>query len=210
MICRFFIPCRCFAAGLLVFLSLSMIIPGRVRGETPEEINSDTTLLVIDVQEFYFPGGAMPLADPEAAALNCRRLLDKFRSENKRIVHVGHKIKTPSAFHPQVIPQCEEKIIMKSEINAFNGTELLAYLQEHDVKRLVICGMQTHMCVEAAVRAAYDLGFECVLVSDACATRDLTYAGTTIDAGGVHHCTLSSLSGTYAKVVDTDTFLSGE
>jgi nicotinamidase-related amidase len=46
------------------------------------------------------------------------------------------------------------------------------YLVSLKVKRLVICGMQTQMCVEATTRAAYDLGFKCIVVEDACATRN--------------------------------------
>ena len=75
---------------------------------------------------------------------------------------------------------------MKDEVSAFNGTKLLKYLKKKGIKRLVIVGMQTHMCVEGAVRAAYDLGFECILVHDACATRPLTHGGKTVKAGDVH------------------------
>lgn len=193
--------------SLAAVLVLVFAVSGYAQDDTSKDIDSETTLLVIDVQEFYFPGGAMALEHPETAAANCQRLLEKFRKENRRIAHVGHQAKAGAAFHPYVIPQCEEKIIMKTEINAFNGTKLLHYLQQNEVKRLVICGMQTHMCVEAAVRAAHDLGFECILVHDACATRALTFNGVSIDAAQVHHATLSSLDGTYATVIDTDTFL---
>jgi len=88
-----------------------------------------------------------------------------------------------------------------------NGTDLLLYLRENGVERLVVCGMMTHMCVEAAVRAAHDLGFECVLVSDACATRDLKYGDETVSAGDVHTSTLGTIDRSYATVVDTQTFL---
>jgi nicotinamidase-related amidase len=178
--------------------------------ETPENIDSETTLLVIDVQEFYFPGGAVPLKNANAAARNCKKLLEKFRSEKRRIVHIGHKSAKGVAFHADVMPLDEEKVFMKTEISAFNGTKLLEYLQQHEVKRVVICGMQTHMCVEAAVRSASDLGFECMLIHDACATRDLTFGDATIKAIDVHHTTLSSLNGIYATVIDTDTFLNND
>ena len=105
------------AAQLVAALLICM--PGPACGETPEQIDSETTLLVIDVQEFYFPGGAVPLVNPEAAASNCRRLLEKFRSENRRVVHIGHKTAKGGAFHSDVIPQCEEKIFMKSEVTNF-------------------------------------------------------------------------------------------
>ena len=70
--------------------------------------------------------------------------------------------------------------------------------------------MQTHMCLEAATRSAHDLGFECVVIGDACATRDLKYGDRTVPAADVHASTLATLDGTYAKVVDTEIFLGGE
>jgi nicotinamidase-related amidase len=70
--------------------------------------------------------------------------------------------------------------------------------------------MQTHMCLEAAARAAHDLGFEVTVIGDACATRDLRYGDRTVPAADVHASTLATLDRTYARVVDTETFLSGK
>jgi len=84
----------------------------------------------------------------------------------------------------------------------------LKYLKDHSIKKLVICGMMTHMCVEAAVRAARDFGFECTVIQDACATGALTFDKKRISADDVHYSTLSTLSDFYAQVMDTNTFLS--
>jgi len=67
--------------------------------------------------------------------------------------------------------------------------------------------MQTHMCVEAATRAAYDLGFKCILIEDACATRDLKFKEKIVKAEDVHFSTLSALNRTYAVVITTEEFL---
>lgn len=90
---------------------------------------------------------------------------------------------------------------------ALKDTDLLKYLRAHKVKQLVICGMMTHMCVEAATRAARDFGFDCILIGDACATRDLKYGDKIIKAVDVHLSTLSSLDGYYAKVMNTEDYL---
>lgn len=166
-----------------------------------------TALLIIDIQDFYFPGGKMPLVAPEAAASNAAKVLASFRAAGKPVVHVRHDVKDGGAIHASVTPIEGEKVFTKSEVSCFNGTEVLAYLQKLGIKRLVLVGMQTHMCLEAATRAAYDLGFECIVIGDACATRDLTYGGTTVKAADVHASTLATLDHTYAKVVDTETFL---
>jgi nicotinamidase-related amidase len=67
--------------------------------------------------------------------------------------------------------------------------------------------MQTHMCVEAATRAAADMGYKCTLIHDACATRDLKFGETVIPAAQVHASTLASLKGSYAKLMTADKFL---
>lgn len=189
---------------LLVAL-ISMSVP--THAESPRKIDAGTALLVIDVQEFYFAGGAVPLDEPEAASRNVGKLLEKFRAENRMVVHIGHNVSKEEAFHADVMPKDGEKIFIKDEVSAFNGTDLLEYFRDNKIERVVICGMQTHMCVEAAVRAAHDLGFECILVGDACATRTLEFEDKSIEASEVHYSTLSSLNRTYATVVDTDKFL---
>jgi nicotinamidase-related amidase len=62
------------------------------------------------------------------------------------------------------------------------------------------------MCVEAATRAAADLGYSCILVHDACATKDLKFGDKLIKASDVHFSTLSTLR-SYAKVVAVEEFL---
>ena len=101
-----------------------------------------------------------------------------------------------------------EKVFTKNEVSCFNGTKILAHLKEIGAEKLVIIGMQTHMCLEAASRAAYDLGFEVTVVGDACATRDLSFGDRTVPAADVHASTLATLNRTYAKVIDTETYLS--
>ncbi len=169
-----------------------------------------TALLIIDIQDFYFPGGKVPLVEPEAAAENARRVLAAFRAEGNPVVHVRHDFEPGGSIHASVAPIEGEKVFTKTEVSCFNGTQVLAHLKEVGVERLVIVGMQTHMCLEAATRAAHDLGFECVVIGDACATRDLKYGDRTVPAADVHTSTLATLDGTYAKVVDTEIFLGGE
>jgi nicotinamidase-related amidase len=67
--------------------------------------------------------------------------------------------------------------------------------------------MQTHMCVEAATRAAADLGFQVTVVADACATRPLAFGGVEVPAAQVHAAALAAMSGTYARVVTTEGLL---
>ena len=67
--------------------------------------------------------------------------------------------------------------------------------------------MQTQMCVEAAVRAGHDFGFECVIISDACATRDVKFKDKITKAEEVQTTVLATMTdGGYAKVTDLKNF----
>lgn len=188
-----------------VILWLMMMIGFSSLGHALE--NNDTALLLIDIQNFYFPGGRSELVDPEAASLNAQRLLQKFREKKMLVVHVRHNAQQGSEIHKNVFPIEGEKVVSKDHVSCFKDTDLLEYLRKHKVKKLVICGMMTHMCVEAAVRAAHDYDFEVTLIHDACATRALTFGDREISALDVHLSTLSTLNRYYARVLDTATFL---
>jgi nicotinamidase-related amidase len=165
-----------------------------------------TALLIIDIQDFYFPGGKSALAEPVKAAENAAKLLDYFRKEKMSVIHVRHNSEPGGKINDIVKPLPGEKIISKNEVNCFKGTDLLDYLKTTKADTLVICGMQTHMCVEAATRAAADLGFKCILVHDACATKDLKFGEKAIKSEDVHFSTLATLKN-YAKVETTDEYL---
>lgn len=167
---------------------------------------SKTALLLIDIQDFYFPGGMSALVEPEAAAEQAALLLDDFRAKNQLVVHVRHDFEPGGNIHQLVRPLPGEKVITKKEINSFKDTDLLNYLQEHQIDTLVIAGMQTHMCLEGGVRAAYDYGFICFVIQDACATKDLIFRSNIIEAKDVHESTLMTLRA-YAKIIDTDDYL---
>jgi nicotinamidase-related amidase len=167
---------------------------------------SKKALLIIDIQDFYFPGGKSALVNPEKAAANAALLLADFRKKNLLVIHVRHNAEPGGKINDLVKPLQTEKIVSKDAVNCFIGTDLLDYLKTNRIDSLVICGMQTHMCVEAATRAASDLGFKCILIHDACATKDVKFEDKTVKAEDVHYSTLGTLKN-YAIVESTNDYL---
>jgi len=109
--------------------------------------------------------------------------------------------------HKNVEPLSNEKVITKEEVNSFSRTDLKEYLNSNNINRLVIIGMQTQMCLEAAVRAAHDYGFECVVIQEACATKDLTFGGKVAKADDVQTSTFATfVNGGYSKVIEMKVF----
>jgi nicotinamidase-related amidase len=172
-------------------------------------------LVIVDVQNDYFPGGAHPLEAPEAAAAGVKRLLESFRAAGEPVVHVRHVWDEEGAtfmrpdtdgveIHPEVAPLDGELVITKAYPNSFRETELEGELRARGVDELVVCGMMTSMCVDATVRAAVDLGFDTTVAHDACATCDLEFDGRTVPASEVHSAFLAALGDGYATILATD------
>jgi nicotinamidase-related amidase len=175
---------------------------------------ADTALVIIDIQNDYFPGGKMELEAADAAAAQAASALKKFRDQGLPIVHVRHLSVRPGStfFIPgtagaeireAVKPKEGETVVEKNFPNAFRNTQLKEILEKHQIKQLVVAGMMTHMCVDASVRQAADLGYKVTLLADACATRAQSYGGETVPARHVHAAFLAALNGFYAKVIGT-------
>ena len=107
------------------------------------------------------------------------------------------------------MPEEHEMVIVKNFPNSFVGTDLLDRLKEDNVTDLVVCGMMTHMCVDATVRAAKDFGFQIVLIGDACATKDLEIQGQPVKASDVQNSFLAALAYYYATVKTAQQYLGG-
>ena len=174
-----------------------------------------TALLIIDIQNDYFPGGAMALHQPESAAASAAKLLAAFRKKGLPVVHMQHVSTRAGAtfflpntrgveIHESVKPLTGETAMQKNFPNCFRGTKLLEHLKGAGIDALAIAGMMTHMCVDTTTRAAADLGFACSLAHDATATRELAFGGAKVTAEQVQLAYLAGLNGLFAKVLSAD------
>ena len=159
----------------------------------------------------------MELTGIEDAGQKAGELLSVFRENNWLTFHIQHLSvrqgatfflpDTPGAeFHDCIIPLADEQIIQKFYPNSFRETALLEELKKNEVEQLVICGAMSHMCIDATTRAAFDFGFKCVVIHDACATRDLEFEGQKIAAAQVHASFMAALGSAYATVLTLEAF----
>ncbi|MDH3329051.1 MAG: cysteine hydrolase [Desulfobulbaceae bacterium] len=175
-------------------------------------------LILIDIQNDYFKGGKMELVGMEQASSNAKRILQKFREKKSSLFHVQHLAADSEAtfflphtkgaeIHEDVTPELNEILITKHFPNSFRETNLLHLLQKSEIKELVICGAMSHMCIDATTRAAFDLGFKCTVIEDACATRHLYHNGAEVEAHVVHAAFMAALAVPYATILSTNDFL---
>ena len=178
------------------------------------------TLLIIDIQRDYFPGGAYPLVGPEAAAEAASSVLDAFREAGEPIIHMKHVWDAPEAefmrpgtegieIHPAVGPADGELVLEKENPNSFLDTPLEEELRKRG-DDLVVAGMMSSMCVDATVRAAADLGFSPTVVHDACAAPDLAFGGVDVPGAAVHAAFMAALADGYADLTSAAELLAGD
>ena len=178
----------------------------------------NTALLLLEIQNDYFPNGRTPLEKSVEACAKAQVVLQAFREKKLLVIHAQHISTQPDAsyflpctkgadFYSSVQPLKNEMIIKKHYPNSFKDTPLLNNLIKNQINHLVICGMTTHLTVDATVRAAYDLGFSCTVLHDACAARQLEFNHTTISSQNVHYAFLAALQPAYATVLSSEDFL---
>jgi nicotinamidase-related amidase len=175
-------------------------------------------VIVIDLQNEYLPTGKLPLSGIEAASANAAKVIADARSKGFPVVHVRHEFASSEApvfvpgtsgveIQPTVAPAGDEPVIVKNHINAFRDTDLQRQLEARGVEEVVVVGAMSHMCVDAGVRAAADMGYTVTVLHDACATLDLEFGGVTVPAAQVHATMMAAFAFGYATVKSTEEYL---
>ncbi len=211
----FFYPCRYFINPVIADTMARKVKNYYDEGD---KNMTDMALLIIDIQNDYFPGGKMELENATEAAKKASEILNYFRKNNLPVFHIQHEsVREGASFflpgtegqkiNDHVKPQENEIIIVKNFPNSFIQTGLYEKLQERNIKKLVITGMMTFMCVDATARAAKDLGFHCTLIHDATAARALEFNGQKVTAKEVKTSFLAALSMTCDAVKSCEDFL---
>jgi len=179
---------------------------------------SKRTILVVDLQNDYFPTGKLPLVGIEGAVDNAARVIAAARASGDGVIHIRHEFTQRDApffalgsqgaeIHPSVRPIEGEPIIVKNHANSFRGTELKGLLDAKGIEDVLIVGAMSHMCIDATTRAAADFGYKATVLHDACATRNLEFGGRVVPAAEVHAAFMAALASSYASVVATSAYL---
>lgn len=179
---------------------------------------SKRALVIVDLQNDYFPGGKWTLDGTDSAADNAARILADARARGDLVVHVRHESTEPdpaffapgskgAEIHTKVLNRGDEPVVTKNHINSFRETNLQSILDKNGVKQVVVAGAMSHMCVDGITRAAVDLGYDTTVIHDACATLDLEFNGVTVPAKQVHAAFMSALGFGYATLRSTKDYL---
>lgn len=175
---------------------------------------SQEALIIVDIQNDYFPDGKLPTFQPVQTAEACAQLIKKFRAEEKEVVFIKHIVDEAhreshpffipgshgAEIHDLVKPLPSEKIIVKHQVSAFVNTDLKEYLVSKGVKKLIVVGMMIHNCVNATVYSGVDEGFHCIVVEEAANTMDQKLHDKVIKAEQIKESFLTGIQFVYSKV----------
>ena len=188
-----------------------------IAGSVSDPLPADTALLIVDLQKAFDDPRYSRRNNPDAEA-NTGRLLAAWRRTGRPVIHVQHLSREADSpyrpgqpgcdFKDEVRPQAGELVIQKSTNNAFIDTGLGPYLEDKDIRTLVVTGVATNNSVETTVRMAGNLGYETYLAADATATADRAdLVGRVWRAEEIQALTLANLHGEYAIVTSTEAIL---
>jgi nicotinamidase-related amidase len=182
---------------------------------TGMEITSTAALVVVDVQQGFDDAAFWGPRDNPDAERHIGDLLTAWQTSGRPVVLVRHT-SAPGrplaaggpghAFKPVVADAAPALLVDKTVNSAFYGTpDLHAWLTAAGIDQLVLCGIQTNMCVETTARMAGNLGYRVVLPLDATHTFDLAGPdGTVLAAADLARATATSLhGGGFATVTTT-------
>ena len=170
-------------------------------------------LLPIDMQQ-AFDAPPWPRRWNQSVDENGRALLQAWRAASRPIIHVRHDSVQPgstlapytpgNALRPGFEPLQSEPLVTKSVNSAFIGTDLDLRLKRLGAKHVVTFGISTDMCVSTTVRTGANMGWDMILVPDACDCFDLPDGqGGTIVAEEVQRAHVATLAFEFARIMST-------
>lgn len=158
------------------------------------ELNAARTALVaIDLQEGILPFAGGPYS-ADSVVKQAARLAEKCRIAGSPVVLVrvgwsddfaealkqpvdaamgGHSLPDNWWNYPEQLGKKESDIeVTKRQWGAFYGTDLELQLRRRGIDTIILCGISTNIGVESTARNAWELGFNLVVVEDACSAAD--------------------------------------
>ena len=157
------------------------------------EIDKQTALVVVDIQNDFCPGGALPVKDGDKVVPVLNKYIERFRKAGAPILftrdwhppdHSSFKAQggpwpphcvqnsEGAKFHPDLHIPPEGEVLSKADkkdeaYSFFEGTDLARKLKERGIRRLLVGGLATDYCVKETVSDGLKYGFEVFHLDDA-------------------------------------------
>ena len=138
------------------------------------EISSDklsptvNALLIIDIQEKIIK----PIFNKDLIIKNVKKLLNAYQILEENIFVSEQNSPKLGVTIPELLPKAGFKKIEKMEFSLANIPEFLKELKNKKITNLIVCGIETHICIQQTVLDCLQKGFGVILISDAMSSRN--------------------------------------
>ena len=141
-------------------------------------------LLVIDLQNDYFPGGKFPLWNTEVTLQNIERAIEKAKAQSIPVIVIQHiadsslgtapffnQGTTGAEVHPRILAAAPNApVVVKQFADSFVKTTLEETLTKLGATELLVCGMMTQNCVTHTAISRSAEKYKVSILADCCTT----------------------------------------
>ena len=125
-------------------------------------------LVVIDIQEKIIK----PIFNKDSIIKNVKKLINAYQILEENIIFSEQNPLKLGTTIPELLPKARFKKIEKMEFSLANRKEFLKELENKQITNLLVCGIETHICIQQTVIDCLQIGFEVILISDAMSSRN--------------------------------------
>ena len=125
-------------------------------------------LLIIDIQEKII----RPIFNKDSIVKNIKKLINAYQILEENIFISEQNPLKLGVTIPELLPKAGFKKIEKLEFSLANIQEFLKELKNKRITNLIVCGIETHICIQQSVLDCLQKGFEVILISDAMGSRN--------------------------------------
>jgi len=125
-------------------------------------------LLIIDIQEKII----RPIFNKDSIIKNIKKLINAYQILEENIfISEQNPLKLGETM-PELLPKAEFKKIEKMEFSLANIEDFINELKNKKITNLIVCGIETHICIQQTVLDCLQKGFEVIIVSDSMSSRN--------------------------------------
>jgi nicotinamidase-related amidase len=133
-------------------------------------LRENCTGLVIDIQEKLFP----IIAEKEQLAANCIKLIEGFKILEIPTIVTQQYTKGLGATISEISSLFQPfSFIEKTTFSCVEEIDYLNYLKKSEKTTVLLCGIESHVCVLQTAIDLLELGYNPIVVSDCISSRDL-------------------------------------
>ena len=125
-------------------------------------------LLIIDIQEKIIK----PIYNKDSIIKNIKKLINAYQILEENIfISEQNPLKLGKTI-PELLPKAGFRKIEKMTFSLANIENFLKELKNKKITNLIVCGIETHICIQQTVLDCLQEGFDVILVSDAMSSRN--------------------------------------